>query len=329
MAGVAILAIGCFWYWTANDDVVSEYGINSSTQHTQSAVENAPRTDDDTKKRLTTSQLPESASSGTSIERKLRQMEINATTNTGLTESELSEFDAALFDAYFDAEKSGNIQAEMYEQLVNELGRDEADFRFAVMNEAGNWEEIKRLISQREAANGSSHSYDQMLLALGINSGEISAAEVEMIMSRGTALPDEAVFNLASRGNVETIKGLADRGLLSNPNYEHPTLSMNAVGAFIEHASNFPQDFDGARAKEALAMLIDIGIETQPAHQSLDPLDLALSYTRNRNVDVKYAMVEVLLENGVRVETSHLQLLQAIRDKSAKARLEQLMANYL
>lgn len=281
-----------------------------------------------TQSQYSTSDL--ATSSYTSIDKKLNQQRANATQNTGLTETELNAARSAVYEAFYDPQSSAKVMTEIHEQLTNHVGAAEADFLFAIVNAGSDWEKAKQLLNERESSFGDSHRYDALLLDTGINSGEISAEEVETLVSRGTAiLPDNIVYRMANNGNIEAIKGLADRGLLGYPNYEHPTLSMNAIGAFIHHASLNPDNYDPALVQEQLSVLIDVGIEIQPTSGALDPLDLALQRTYDENADVKYAMVKTLIRKGVRVEESHREALRRMPDGVAKDRLERLLANNL
>lgn len=262
----------------------------------------------------------------TSLESKLGRRLDNAIASTGLSEEELASSNELILNNFYGPAGSSEFLARLHGQLKDQVGVEEADFQLNVVNAAGDWQEVKSIIADRATFMGGPEYYDSLLMDVGIRTGGISAEEVEILVGRGAALPPDAVFGLASQGNVEAIKGLDQRGLLVDRNYEDPMLSMNAIGAFIRRVSNYPGEYDPEIAREGLSTLINIGVETQPTSGSLDPLDFALQYTNKDNADIKLAIVKALIENGAVVEESHIELLRQIRDVSTRKQLEKMLA---
>jgi len=264
-----------------------------------------------------------------SIRQKTEQREINAGNNTGLSQSELNDIHWKTYNSYYDQKGQAEFLAEQYEILRNEVGEEEANFRFALLNSADDWEEAKRLVGEREDTLGQKGGYDSILLNMGLNSGSISAEEVQLLVSRGAPLPDNIVFRLAANGNIDAISDLANSGLVGDPNFEHPTLSMNALGAFIHYVSAYPAGISEVAASKSLVRLIDLGVSVHPTSGSFDPLDFALQGANNENAKLKYAFVRTLLQSGVSVGRSHVETIEQLPDSQIRTELESLLANYL
>ncbi|MEO1019586.1 MAG: hypothetical protein AAFY56_18135, partial [Pseudomonadota bacterium] len=249
--------------------------------------------------------------------------------NSGMTAEEIEE-QLKLYDEFTDPNDEHEEEyADLHEQLENTVGQDEADFVLALMNQGANWQGIKDLIENRLAAGGDPVQLNDLALKLGLNSGQISAAEIEAYMARGATLPEEAIYNLAARGAVDTILDLTSSGTVRSDQYRHPLVGTNAIGALIERTTYTPTDHSPDEIAQTISALVKLGLTVTPSHGSYDPMDYVLRHPRDRNIDIKVAIVEELLRQGAVVTDDHRQSLQEIPDEELRGKLERALVNYL
>lgn len=259
---------------------------------------------------------------------KAQRVDELALARSGLTAEQRRQLRTVIYANFYDPAGAAAHRQALYAQLVETFGAEEADFRLSIMDAAGDWAAIKNLVRAREQQLGSAGAYNRLLLEAGLGSGDITAEEIASLVNAGTELPQDAVYQIASQGNVETIAELADRGLLVDPNYEHPTLSMNAIGAYVRHASAYPENLDPATARESVLKLISLGVDPASTNGTFDALDYALQNANNTNLDVKIAMIGALLERGIRPQASHYEALQLIANEAVREELNNLLHGY-
>lgn len=263
------------------------------------------------------------------VDKKRARRDVNAEVATGRSISELELRMQTVNAAFFGGDSTNRHLAELHQQLTEQFGVEEADFRLALIANSSDWEALKNIVNQRSTALGTIDAYDQMLLEMGIATGKISFEEIEDLSSNGNRLPHDLIYSLASQGQIDTIKKLAEKNLLANLNYEQPILSRNAIGALIDHASNFPGTYESRGIKDAIDVLIGVGVVPMPVNGAPGPLDDVLTNISNRNFQIKYSMAEKLLEHGVPLEPSHRELISSLPTGSNKEQLEKLFANFL
>ncbi len=266
---------------------------------------------------------------GASDGEKGRQFWINAMQDSGMTAEEIEE-QLRLYEEFTDPDEEHEEEyAELHEQLENTVGQEEADFVLALMNQGSDWQGIKDLIENRLAAGGDPVQLNDVALKLGLNSGQIGAVEIEAYIARGATLPEDAIYNLAARGAVDTILELTSRGTVRGDQYRHPLVGTNAIGALIERTTYISGDHGPDKIAQTISVLVGLGLTVTPSHGSYDPMDYALRHPRERNIDVKVAIVEELLRHGAVVTDDHKQSLQEIPDEELRGRLETALANHL
>lgn len=263
------------------------------------------------------------------VDRKLDQRSKNAEIRTGMTEEELKRGEEFALDTFYDPASRDEFLNKLHAELSDILGEEEADFRVAVIRAAEDWAAVKALIRDREATLSNEHSLDWMLMEVGVDTGQISVSEVQELASRGVAIPDDAVYQLASHGNAEAVGELLQTGLIGDPNFEDPVLGENAIGAYVRHASNYPSKRGNEEWRIGLETLIHSGVSIHSSNGSFDALDTALQYVNRSNVDVKIKMIEVLLSNGAAVGDSHVEMLNRIKDDSVRRQIQEKLNNFL
>ena len=120
-------------------------------------------------------------------------------------------------------------------------------------------------------------------------------------------LPADAVEALAMRytgDTVEVMEKLGDHGL--DLHYVDPQ-GMNAVGAVARSMASL----------DTLDYLLDRGVPAESASPGLDPLDYVLlnliTQPGSRTSESALPWIEKLIDHGVSVEASHLQLMELLR----------------
>ena len=243
----------------------------------------------------------------------------------------MDELVAATTEAFYSGPDSlSEHLSEMHARVAEEYGEEEADFRLSVTLAATDWDEIKNLVANREAVLGTSGQYNQLLLDTGLITGQISYQEIAELAYSGSVLPENAIYELASKGRIDLIAQLSEGNLLTNPNYEQPFVGRNAIGALIQHASYRQEDYESAEAiGNAVDTLIDAGVVPMPSHGGLGPMDHALTNVSDRNFEVRMTIVKKLLEHGVPFEQSHMQLISALPEGRNKEELQQLLMEHM
>lgn len=259
---------------------------------------------------------------------KAQRVKELALERSGLSDEERRRLRSDIYASFYDPDGAAAYRQELHAQLVEIFGAEEADFRLSIIDAAGDWSAIKGLVEARELQLGATGRYNELLLEAGLGSGKITANEIATLVHAGTELPQEAIFQIAGQGNVETIAQLSDRGLLIDPNYEHPTLSMNAIGAYVRHASAYPQGLDPAEARESVLKLIGVGVNPVSTNGTFDSLDYALQNANNTNLKIKVAIIGALLEQGIRPQESHYEALQLIANKQVREELDKLLRGH-
>ncbi len=218
------------------------------------------------------------------------------------------------------------LESELLDVVSQELGADEARFRFSLAG-VRDWALLKEMIAERSAATGA--DYNTLLLDAGLQSGDITADEIRDIVARGHPLPDSAISDLARHGQADTIVTLVEDGIIANTNRVSMLTGDNTLSTYIKSAGRYPYKLDAAEAASGLEKLIALGIETQPQHDGPDPLDQALAIVTDRNIGIKLELVRVLLDNGVPVEDSHRETVYGMRDGPNKEKLIEALGEYL
>lgn len=253
----------------------------------------------------------------------------NRNVNTGLSPEELRHADYQAYKRFYDPESAAVFAAEMHAVVAAQYGSEEADFYSNVHASLDDWDEVKRLINERETAFGEPGLYADMLLQVGLTTGKITGAELVAIKNQGHAIPPTTAYDLARTGNIETLTAALAAGTPLDLNYEDPANGRNALSAYADYVGNaYPQP-DPGKVRKDVETLLAAGTLVQPTHNALDSLDYALTHVNRQNVDGKVALVKALLENGVPVGDSHRDLVNAIQDDETRHQIESILANQL
>ena len=253
----------------------------------------------------------------------------NRSVNTGLSPEQLRHADYQTYKRFYDPESAAVFAAEMHAVVAAQYGVEEADFYSGVQASLGDWDEVKRLINEREMAVGEPGQYADLLLQVGITTGKITGPELVAIKNQGHAIPPSTAYDLAQTGNIETLTTALAAGTPLDLNYEHPANGRNALSAYADYVGNaYPQP-DPEKVRKDVETLLAAGAQVHPTHNALDSLDYALTHVNRQNVDGKVALVKALLETGVPVGDSHRDLVNAIQDDETRHQIESILDNHL
>lgn len=139
------------------------------------------------------------------------------------------------------------------------------------------WPDVRARILERELQTG--QDYRELMLTLGLSSGQITVEDLLAFVDTGLSMPEGALHLLALHGRAEDIASLALRAPFPDLNARHPVTGNTAVGALIQHYGMTPNP-DPAAAVAALRSLVELGIDTRQADGELDLLSMIFLHTR-------------------------------------------------
>jgi len=222
--------------------------------------------------------------------------------------------DELVGSVFFEKQGREQFVTALREVLSNQYGPKEADF-YADLFTSEDWLAAKELIENHAASSG--QNYDAWMMQAGLEFGDISADEIEMLVSRGAVLPQNALSKLARKGQVDTIASLVDVGLISDLNAVDPDNGRNALSETIQRISDWSHNYSPAQAANAVERLISLGIKSSNYTGGRDSLDYALDGINTSNAKVKLAMVEALLSQGRALSSAQRELIDNIPNAAA------------
>ena len=146
---------------------------------------------------------------------------------------------------------------------------------------------------------------------MGLQFGEISAAEIQLLVNRGTPLPQDMLSKLAQKGQVETITSLVSAGLISDINMRNQVTGRNALSDAIVKICYSWYEYSPARAADVVDNFLSLGVQVTNSPGDWDALDYALDGISANNADVKLAIVRALLNRGLVLSDSQSELVSS------------------
>ena len=223
-----------------------------------------------------------------------------------------------------DPEVRAAFQQQIYEDFVAKFGREEADFQFALVRVGKDWAEVKRRIEEREAAIGRLGAYDDLRLRHGLQNGELQTEDLVDIVVRGHALPDDTAYKLAGTSNVPTILELVEQGVEVNLDYEFPGSGKNILGAYVDNIGPLSPNNDPEQVSASVERLLELGVPARPSGGGADALSLSLRYPSEPKIQV----MKTLLNAGVQIEPSHIQMVESIQDDATREKIQSIFDGY-
>ena len=215
----------------------------------------------------------------------------------------------------------GALYAQWRALLDTTLGADEADFYLALMGGGLSWQAMRARIHEQARRTG--QDYRELELQLGLNTGEISLAELEQLSASGLPLPDWSVLSLAWQGRIDDIASLATQGHLPDLTARNPLNGNTVLGTFISHAAGGqlpPQE-----AARRLETLVALGVDTAETTSGQDALMQTLSRAGPSNVDALHAVAERLIRHGHPVTEQHIAAAASISAPAVSERMLRLL----
>lgn len=207
-------------------------------------------------------------------------------------------------DAFF-LRGEGTLHDTLLDRFSAELGQEEAEFFMRLLSSIADWPTVKAMILERELKTG--QDYRELMLTLGLSSGQIAMDDLLAVMDTGLSMPEGALHLLALHGRAEDIAGLALRAPFPDLNARNPVTGNTAVGALIQHYGMTPNP-DPAAAVASLRTLVELGIDTRQAGGELDVLSQIILHTRPWNQQAMGAMAAYVVQSGIITEPEQMTL---------------------
>lgn len=217
-----------------------------------------------------------------------------------------------LIDSLSKGRTTDGDMAELISYLQRILPAGEIEFLDKMDSSILTFDEALALYNERAKVTGLNYSQDIL------NRGQIAYKtanfqQVKSLLLQGAILPDDALYKMARWGNIELAKKLQADGYVLDPTYSNPVTQQNVLGAFVE---GFPSKYSIEVAQQELTSvkeLLNMGVEAVPKDGGRDALDYAFSRMTPDNVDYKVLIAEELLKDGVVLQKSHTDLLDAFK----------------
>ena len=199
----------------------------------------------------------------------------------------------------------GGLHDILLEMISAEVGQEEAEFLMRLLSNITDWPDVRAMILERELQTG--QDYRELMLTLGLSSGQIAVEDLLALMDTGLSMPEGALHLLALHGRTEDIANLALRAPFPDLNARNPVTGNTAVGALIQHYGMTPNP-DPAAAVAALRSLVDLGIDTRQVDGELDLLSMIILHTRPWNQRAMGAMAGYIVHSGIIAEPEQMTL---------------------
>lgn len=203
------------------------------------------------------------------------------------------------------------LLVDIHEQLENRVGQEEADFRMALGNAAGDWEEVKRLIAERAQQTG--QDYRPLLMELGIGTGQIPPNELMELLDAGIPLPDNAFDHLKYQAELDLIEGLANRGIVVDWNAPDPITGTNVLGNYVRNVGDAPFKYTEEQIADSLDRFLALGVTSD------DGFRQALESANPSNAEQMRYIADLLMRRGVVISAEHRRKVENMRDGPYKA----------
>ncbi|MCC5862597.1 MAG: hypothetical protein JJT93_11900 [Gammaproteobacteria bacterium] len=223
-------------------------------------------------------------------------------------------------EAYFSGE--GPLYEELFALFEQEVGADEAGFMMELTLLGNDWPAVRDLLTARSEATG--NDYRDLMLARGLPSGQMTAAEIMALLESGLSLPPMSIHLLAMHGQAGDIAALATQSQFQDINERFVATGHTAIGTLIEHVALTPSP-DPSEALAQLTTLLALGIETSQAGGQLDLLSHILLEINPTNSDALLTMAAHVVQAGVISAPDEMSLWQAV-PAAEQERLQRMFA---
>lgn len=209
---------------------------------------------------------------------------------------------AALFEGATDAEREqflrgeGPLHQQMQALYAEAIGLPAAEFAMQLTLLANDWPAAREFLAEHARQTGEDHR--ELMLHVGLESGQISFDEIMALINSGASLPPLAIHTLARHGQAGEIAALALRGQLTALDQRHPVTGHTAIGSLVERTALSPPA-DPLAAVAPLATLLELGIDARQAGGELDLLSQILLATEPWNTGAMLAMAAHVVQAGV------------------------------
>lgn len=219
----------------------------------------------------------------------------------------------------------GRLHDTLLDMISAEVGQDEAEFLMRLLSNLTDWPDVRARILERELQTG--QDYRELMLTLGLSSGQIAVEDLLAFVDTGLSMPEGALHLLALHGRAEDIASLALRAPFPDLNARNPVTGNTAVGALIQHYGMTPNP-DPAAAVAALRSLVELGIDTRQADGELDLLSMIFLHTRPWNQWAMGAMAGYVVQSGIVTEPEQMTLWNLIDTPADQENLRQAFDQY-
>jgi len=196
----------------------------------------------------------------------------------------------------------GEAYEEWLAMISEVVGPADAAFLHETLFAGHDWDTVRALLDERRMFSG--HDYRELMMGLGLTSGDISLQQINALIDAGVPLPEMSGYLLASRGRVEDMIALAQRGQIGDLHMRDPLFGDTAAGALVDHL----RSASGITAPAAVAKLqavLDLGVEPSQRNGSQDLLTRIMISTTPENAEVMVTLARHLLSSGTVVTPAH------------------------
>ena len=197
----------------------------------------------------------------------------------------------------------------LMEYVSSVLPEGEVEFRKQTLGFDMGFDELSQLYTERSKTTGL--NYDQEMLGNSQIYKDISVDELDALLAKGNILPAGIINHISKYQRADLLKNLHDKGYLNNVNYVNPYTHRNALEEFVnQYTSSAGGAVDGAKSVNYIDQLLAVGAAPSTNDNTRDALDFALQNMSTTNTDKVIDVVQKLLNAGLKIEASHVELLK-------------------
>ncbi|MEL7023693.1 MAG: hypothetical protein AAGL69_08070 [Pseudomonadota bacterium] len=200
-----------------------------------------------------------------------------------------------------------NEYAVAHQLLIDRYGVEEADFRMALGEHAEDWEQLKKMIKERDEATGQDHS--RILFEAGLAQGKLSRDELISLLQAGVATPQEAFDRAVFYANTEALDILLDTGFSADFAAEHPFSGADSVATLVQRVGWQPAETNVTSTLQAIDRLVRMGASPSAG------LNAALRGVNPSNAEPMFAIATALRQQGGTPDPSIRAHVERLRDE--------------
>lgn len=197
--------------------------------------------------------------------------------------------------------------SEAYSLMESVLSEEES-FK-AGLAQYSNFEDFKRLCDERSKITGL--YYGNVLLEQSNIYANATIDDLKQVLNDGAQFPKNVMAFFVQSKNISLALALREAGYVFNVNYIDEETNRNSLEAYI---ASYAQ-FDDGNALDAIDKLLAIGVPIKSANGTRDALDYTLENITPDNVVSRMAVARKLLDSGMPLEQSHIELLNEFKSK--------------